>query len=1307
MAPSRNAQFKDRSMKRISPPRLLLTAVVCLAMVSPGVARNAGPKNDPERVLARVAVRGDADREAARSLGLVVEDYGPFLVVAATRDAITRARTSARALDIQLLESEISLRALRFDPLTSDPARAYAASGGYKAAPDPTGDTYLVQFAGPARDAWLSAVERAGVQVVQYVPHQAFIVRASASAMTSVSALPYVRWTGLFHPAYKLGPELLWSVGGESKSGDAWGSTGSADYDVAVVRVGNLDGVAAEVARGGGRIHNRILLSNNYFNVLRVRLSPAQVRAIAALEDVVAIDPYVQPTAEDERAAQIVAGNYSGPTTLSGPGYNPLNQFGVDGANVTVAVVDDGVGIPGDGGFYVTAANAAHGPLRGANSSATGHGHLNASIIAGATPFSTLDPTGYNYGSGVAPGAHILNIPFLRSGYSGSEADTCNDTVASSGPNGVPGFISNNSWGSGLNGNAYDSLAAQYDGFVRDASAAGTIDPLVVVFSAGNQGASGLTRPKMAKNVITVAASKNYRTELSPSTDHNNIEDMADFSSRGPAADGRIKPEISAPGAGITGGRSGADSLFGNIDANHRWSSGTSHAAPQVAGGAALFVQWWKSTHGGANPSPALVKAALVNGAVEMTGALVGSAIPNGVEGWGRMNLKNVLNTGTPTEYVNETVPLASTGSFHTITGTIQDPSKPVRVSLSWLDPPGVSDPALVNNLDLEVTINGITYKGNVFSGGMSASGGVFDNRNNLENVYLPAGFPAGTPFSIKITAAAINGDGILGNADTTDQHFALIATNAVATPAPVVAGSGATITSESCAPGNGVVDPGETVTIDVTLANIGTANTANLVATLAGTGGVTSPSGPQTYGAMTAGGGGVTRSFTFTASGDCGDFVTASLQLQDGATSLGSADFQFRMGALGTPATASYGSGAVNVPIPASGTTGSMTDQVLAISDVGAVQDVNVRLRLNHSYDGDIAISLVGPDGTTVALSNRRGGSGDNFGSGATDCSGTFTVFDDAAATAISAGSAPFAGTFRPDSPLTAFNGKPSEGNWTLKINDAASGDSGALYCWQLEITRAQYECCGGGGPPVGDTVGLYQSSTYFLRTQHDGGNADITAIYGVAGWKGISGDWNGDGTDTIGAYDAASGTFFLRNANSTGSADATFIYGGPASTFTPLSGDWDGDGDETVGLYDPASGTFFLRNANGSGTADLTFQFGLGNLGYQPIVGDWDGNGTDTIGLYDPATGTFFLRNANASGNADASFLYGLGGQGYVALAGDWNDDGTTTIGLYHPASGVFFLRNSNSAGDASYTYQFGLGGAGITPLVGDWNG
>ncbi|HEY0547217.1 MAG TPA: S8 family serine peptidase [Pyrinomonadaceae bacterium] len=736
---------------------------------------------DQSKSIFRIPVRNENEREAAKRMGTLVEDYGSFVVIAAANDK-DFSRTGIESLK---LETTINLPGKSFEPIRDAPAEtvrpgASGRTGGEK-------DYYVVQFAAPVRDEWLESLRSVGAEVLQYVPQQAFFVYADGATIERVANHSRVRWVGRYLSESKIEPQLreqlAAQLGGARGAGNLQpletSARGTAVFDVAVFSRANVDEAQAEFnSLSVGAVRNVIRLPHNFFNVLRVELPLDQVERVASLPDVVRIDPYYTPTKEDERAAQVVAGNYTSTTSLNAPGYNPLSQFGVDGTGVTVSVVDDGVGIPGDGGFYITSGNTVNGPLYSATAGAQGHGHLNATIIAGDAPFSTLDPTGYNYGRGVAPKAHIINIPFLRAGYSptGTEANTVNDTIATAGPNGVKGFITNNSWGNGTNTNSYDSYAAQYDGYVQDASSAATIDPILIVFSAGNSGSSGLTRPKVAKNLIAVANAENIRTELFPSA--NNIDDLDSSSSRGPAADGRIKPDIAAPGTAITGGRSGTDSLFGNIDTFHRWSVGTSHAAPQIAGAAALFTQFWKSGHGGANPSPALAKAVLLNSTVEMNGVGSTAPVPNGAEGWGRINMKFMLNTGVPIKYVNQTVEFASVGDSTTLTGKVADATKRVRVTLVWTDPPGVGNPALVNNLDLTVNVGGTLYKGNVFSGGNSTTGGSADTLNNVENVYLPAGIVAGTPVTITVTATALNGNGILGNADPTDQHFALVAYN-------------------------------------------------------------------------------------------------------------------------------------------------------------------------------------------------------------------------------------------------------------------------------------------------------------------------------------------------------------------------------------------------------------------------------------------------------------------------------------------------------------------------------------------------
>lgn len=732
------------------------------------------------KVFTRVEVRSKEDRAKAAQAGRIVEDYGTFVIIA------KNAGVAAKSFDLQeqLVETSVHLPGATFDPVKMPPSGSLRLGEG--AVSNGRG-YYVIQFGANVTDEWLKSIREAGVEVLQYVPHQAFLVYADDEAIAKAANHSRVRWIGSYTAEQKLsavfkqqigaartGTALVRGISGIEKTG-----SDTAVFDIGIFARAGVDTFANDIrATFAKGLLRPSRLPNNYFNLVRAELRLADIEAVAALPDVISIEPVIKTRNEDERSAQIVAGNYLNPTTILGSGYDPLTQFGVDGTNVTVSVVDDGVGIPGDGGFYLSSLNAANGPLRGATTGAFGHGHLNATIIAGSTPFGPLDPLFYNYGRGVAPRANIVNIPRNRLGYTGTDAEVYNDSVTTAGPNGAHALISNNSWGSGTNGNAYSLFAAQFDGFVRDASADVGIDPIVLVFSGGNDGVAGLTQPKTAKNIIAVGNSESVRSELG-GTSANNMDDLAADSSLGPTADGRIKPDVVAPGTAITGGRSGVNTLNGNIDSAHRWSSGSSHSAAHITGVAALFANWWYATNFGLRPSPALIRAAIINSARDVNGGGTATPAPNGSEGWGRPNMKNMLNTGVGMRHFNDDlVGLAAPGQGLSVAGSVADASKPVKVTLAWTDPPGVTDPALVNNLDLRVTIGGTVYRGNVFSNGVSVAGGAGDNRNNVEVVYLPAGIPAGTAFDIEVTAVSLNGDGILNNGDDTDQAFSLVIYN-------------------------------------------------------------------------------------------------------------------------------------------------------------------------------------------------------------------------------------------------------------------------------------------------------------------------------------------------------------------------------------------------------------------------------------------------------------------------------------------------------------------------------------------------
>jgi CubicO group peptidase (beta-lactamase class C family) len=179
------------------------------------------------------------------------------------------------------------------------------------------------------------------------------------------------------------------------------------------------------------------------------------------------------------------------------------------------------------------------------------------------------------------------------------------------------------------------------------------------------------------------------------------------------------------------------------------------------------------------------------------------------------------------------------------------------------------------------------------------------------------------------------------------------------------------------------------------------------------------------------------------------------------------------------------------------------------------------------------------------------------------------------------------------------------------------------------------------------------------------------------------IAGDWDGDGFDTVGLYDARSGRFQLRDRNATGPADGDFAFGpevgppqgdGEGIRILPLAGDWDGDERDTIGIFDTRENRFELRNANAAGPPDLSFVYGIGAV--TPIVGDWDGDGVDTVGVFDRASGMAYLRNANSAGPED--IVVDTGRPGLAPVVGDWNGDGIDTLGSYGGDAQLFRYRD-----------------------------
>ncbi|NNC42604.1 MAG: metallophosphoesterase family protein [Acidimicrobiia bacterium] len=182
---------------------------------------------------------------------------------------------------------------------------------------------------------------------------------------------------------------------------------------------------------------------------------------------------------------------------------------------------------------------------------------------------------------------------------------------------------------------------------------------------------------------------------------------------------------------------------------------------------------------------------------------------------------------------------------------------------------------------------------------------------------------------------------------------------------------------------------------------------------------------------------------------------------------------------------------------------------------------------------------------------------------------------------------------------------------------------------------------------------------------------------FFGEPGDLPVYGDWDCDGTSTVGMYRSATGFVYLRNDDSTGSADLEYFFGLPGDI--PIAGDWDGDGCDTVSIYRPGTGAVFISNMLRTSLADVTYIFG--DTSDHPFAGDWDGDGIDTVGLYRERTGRTYLTNRHVTGQAEVEFYFGLASDSIIA--GDWDGDGYDTVGVFRASDQQFYLSNRNEQG------------------------
>ncbi len=616
-------------------------------------------------------------------------------------------------------ETRIDLNGFRFDPLYEEPQilpilRATDSEGR---------QTYLVQFSGPVEESWKEEVSEYGVTFHGYVPEFAFIARIDSASIDPIQRLRNVRWVGRFHTAYRISPEIgRMRFRNPERAGDprlTLRVTVAEELEETIAQAGSLGEVLdpfEDFDRDG----------------FVIRIDPADLVELASIGTVLWVEELPETFLLNNTTRWVIQSNQAAQT--------PIWSRGIFGDGELLCMMDSGLDY--NSCWFREYGNAPPGPSHrkvvdyrewgGGNAydgCDTGHGTHVAGTAIGDQSYINNGNTNYN---GMAYKAKImvqdvggdgwLECLFGLISVPSSLTSAFNDAYA----NGAR--VHTNSWGS--TSNSYDGYCVNIDSFMwnhRD---------FLVLFANGNSGPGGGTvgSPATAKNCVSVGA-----TKQSP-----NQETIAGYSSRGPTSDGRTKPTVTAPGGESPTYINSADNNSGdppsptcNVQGNP--FQGTSMATPAVAGAALLVRDYFAQgfyPNGAAGgeaflPSAALVKAMLINGGKDMGGG----DQPNQNEGWGRILLEDALHFEGDTRELrieDEAVGVA-TGEEFVYVYDIDATSEPLEVVLVWTDYPATqgANPALVNDLNLTVTSpDGSTYKGNVYSGGQSMTGGAYDFKN-------------------------------------------------------------------------------------------------------------------------------------------------------------------------------------------------------------------------------------------------------------------------------------------------------------------------------------------------------------------------------------------------------------------------------------------------------------------------------------------------------------------------------------------------------------------------------------------------
>ena len=616
-------------------------------------------------------------------------------------------------------------------------------------------DYLIVQTKEPLAQTQRSALEKAGATILEAVPGDAFICYFPKTNLEKVRALPFVEWAELYPKAVKISPALRLAEPqsrGILPASEKLVEPGELDptpKSVVVVLQRNADPktAAAKIAEAA---HVRPSDVEVVRGTVRLTLKARRLADLAALDEVRSIEEVLPNKLHNSVARQI----------LRVPNPNPA---GNEGLGEIVAVADTGF----DTGSRINVHPAFKGRVKklyglgrpGISDDPHGHG----THVAGSVLGDGVSATEGNI-RGTAPKARLVLQSILDAqGRLGGLPNDLNDLFDQPYTT-DKARIHSNSWGSTGNFGVYDHQAREVDQFVHQHR------DMLICFAAGNEGTdknsdgkidpNSITPPGTAKNCLTVGASENNRPNktltykrgwpadfpanpIAADKVADNPEGLVAFSSRGPTQDGRIKPDVVAPGTYILSAKSRATFATGwgaSSDPLYIFEGGTSMATPLVAGCIAQIRAFLRKKPGFRKPSAALLKAMIINGAHDLTGQYNPSeagVIPNTDEGFGRVDLQAVIGpyaAGETLVFFDEGTKL-DTGQESQHIVQIPVGSSSLKATLVWTDPEGEG---LQSDLDLIVKMGNNERHGN-----MPASSSDFDRINNVEQV-LWSNVPAG-----------------------------------------------------------------------------------------------------------------------------------------------------------------------------------------------------------------------------------------------------------------------------------------------------------------------------------------------------------------------------------------------------------------------------------------------------------------------------------------------------------------------------------------------------------------------------------